>query len=93
MSGCGKFDERNLALLFQDETARGQRSNFDKLVSHNRVEREQGGRATRSRAGSRSMSRRSRSTTRSARSRASRRSRSARASLARVSCERQELVA
>src|SRR4051812_16517195 len=28
-----KFDESNLALLVQDETARGQRSNFNKLVS------------------------------------------------------------
>ena len=28
-----KFDERGLALLFQETTARGQRSNFNKLVS------------------------------------------------------------
>ncbi len=28
-----KFDERGLALLYQDKTARGQRSNFNKLVS------------------------------------------------------------
>ncbi len=28
-----KFDESNLALLVQDETARGQQSNFNKLVS------------------------------------------------------------
>ena len=28
-----KFDERNLALIVQDETAGGQRSNFNKLVS------------------------------------------------------------
>jgi hypothetical protein len=28
-----KFEERGLALLVQDETARGQRSNFNKLVS------------------------------------------------------------
>jgi hypothetical protein len=28
-----KFDERNLALLVQDETARGQKSNFNKLVN------------------------------------------------------------
>ena len=28
-----EFDERNLALLVQDETARGQKSNFNKLVS------------------------------------------------------------
>lgn len=28
-----KFDERNLALLYEEETAGGQRSNFNKLVS------------------------------------------------------------
>jgi hypothetical protein len=28
-----KFDERNLSLLVQDTTARGQKSNFNKLVS------------------------------------------------------------
>jgi hypothetical protein len=28
-----KFDERNLALLYQEETAGGERSNFNKLVS------------------------------------------------------------
>lgn len=28
-----KFDERNLALLFQEETAGGERSNFNKIVS------------------------------------------------------------
>jgi ferritin-like metal-binding protein YciE len=28
-----KFDENNLALLYQEKTARGQRSNFNKLVS------------------------------------------------------------
>jgi ferritin-like metal-binding protein YciE len=28
-----KFDERGLALIFQDKTARGQKSNFNKLVS------------------------------------------------------------
>jgi hypothetical protein len=28
-----KFDERGLALLVQDQTARGQKSNFNKLVS------------------------------------------------------------
>src|SRR5438477_11848746 len=27
-----KFDEANLALLYQEETARGQRSNFNKIV-------------------------------------------------------------
>ncbi|HWD98747.1 MAG TPA: DUF892 family protein [Bryobacteraceae bacterium] len=29
----GKFDERGLAMVFQDKTARGQKSNFNKLVS------------------------------------------------------------
>jgi hypothetical protein len=29
----GKFDENNLALLYQEETASGERSNFNKLVS------------------------------------------------------------
>jgi hypothetical protein len=28
-----KFDERHLALLFQEETASGQKSNFNKIVS------------------------------------------------------------
>jgi hypothetical protein len=28
-----KFDERGLALLVQDKTARGQKSNFNKLVN------------------------------------------------------------
>ena len=28
-----KFDERKLALLFQEETAEGQKSNFNKIVS------------------------------------------------------------
>ncbi|HEX5433976.1 MAG TPA: hypothetical protein VFY05_07045 [Candidatus Angelobacter sp.] len=28
-----KFDDRELALLVQDETARGQKSNFNKLVN------------------------------------------------------------
>jgi hypothetical protein len=28
-----KFDERNLALVYQEETADGERSNFNKLVS------------------------------------------------------------
>lgn len=33
-----KFDESNLALLVQDETARGQQSNFNKLVSRDTAE-------------------------------------------------------
>ena len=40
-----KFDERDLSLLVQDKTARGQKSNFNKLVSrqtapHRRVAQE-----------------------------------------------------
>ncbi len=33
-----KFDESNLALLYQDTTARGQRSNFNKLVGRETAE-------------------------------------------------------
>ena len=34
----GKFDEQGLALLVQDKTARGQKSNFNKLVSRQTAE-------------------------------------------------------
>lgn len=33
-----KFDERNLALLFQETTAGGEKSNFNKLVSRETAE-------------------------------------------------------
>ncbi|MBV8937003.1 MAG: hypothetical protein JO095_14515, partial [Alphaproteobacteria bacterium] len=33
-----KFDESELALLYQEETARGQRSNFNKLVGRETAE-------------------------------------------------------
>ena len=33
-----KFDESNLTLLVQDQTARGQKSNFNKLVSRNNAQ-------------------------------------------------------
>lgn len=33
-----KFDERNLALLYQEKTAEGQKSNFNKLVSRETAE-------------------------------------------------------
>ena len=33
-----KFDESNLALLYQEETASGQRSNFNKLVGRETAE-------------------------------------------------------
>ena len=39
----GKFDERGLALLFQDQTARGDSSNFNKIISRETAEaREEG---------------------------------------------------
>ncbi|HLH09536.1 MAG TPA: hypothetical protein VKW78_20020 [Terriglobales bacterium] len=38
-----KFDERGLALLFQEETARGQQSNFNKIIARGTAEaREEG---------------------------------------------------
>lgn len=36
-----KFDERNLALLYQEETAGGERSNFNKIVSAGTAEQAQ----------------------------------------------------
>ncbi len=33
-----KFDERGLALLYQEQTATGERSNFNKIVSRETVE-------------------------------------------------------
>ena len=33
-----KFDESNLALVYQDETAGGQKSNFNKLVDRSSVD-------------------------------------------------------
>jgi hypothetical protein len=44
-----KFDQSNLALLVQEQTAHGQKSNFNKLVSRDRAEHSghHGGRATR----------------------------------------------
>ena len=35
------FDQRNLALLVQDETASGEPSNFNKLVSRSTLEQKQ----------------------------------------------------
>lgn len=43
------FDTRNLALIVQDETARGQVSNFNKLVSRETVSKDSGGRRSRAR--------------------------------------------
>ncbi len=34
----GKFDERELALLYQEKTAEGKKSNFNKLVSRETAE-------------------------------------------------------
>ena len=34
----GKFDERNLSLLYQEQTAGGERSNFNKIVSRETAE-------------------------------------------------------
>src|SRR3954447_18798853 len=33
-----KFDESELALVYQEETAAGERSNFNKLISRNSIE-------------------------------------------------------
>ncbi len=33
-----KFDERGLALLYQDRTAKGEKSNFNKIVSRDTIE-------------------------------------------------------
>jgi hypothetical protein len=58
-----KFDEQELALVYQEKTAEGQTSNFNKLVSRDTVEeKEHGGshpkqahsKATHSKAGSKS---------------------------------------
>jgi hypothetical protein len=46
-----KFDERNLALLYQEETAGGERSNFNKFVSSETAEKAgSGGGGSRKRA-------------------------------------------
>jgi hypothetical protein len=44
-----KFDERGLALLYQEETAGGARSNFNKLISAETADAEEGGDGSRSR--------------------------------------------
>lgn len=63
-----KFDENNLALLVEDETARGEKSNFNKIVGRETAEGEnraasrtrsrRGARATAKRSGSRSAAKR-----------------------------------
>lgn len=42
-----KFDESNLAMILQDETAKGQKSNFNKLVARRSVEPGDGGKGAR----------------------------------------------
>lgn len=51
------FDDHKLALIVQDETADGEQSNFNKLVSRDNVESEGSGRAERS-SGNKNSSRR-----------------------------------
>src|SRR5689334_16665830 len=62
-----KFDESNLALLVQEQTARGQQSNFNKLVSRETAEESgrNGGRSSRS-SGSRGSKRSQSSSSQSA---------------------------
>jgi hypothetical protein len=52
-----KFDESNLALLVQEQTARGQKSNFNKLVSRDTAEQSETGGRSSGRASSASRSR------------------------------------
>jgi hypothetical protein len=74
-----KFDERGLALVYQEETAGGQKSNFNKLVSADSVaesgkgrSRSRGSRATR--AGSRTGAKKGGASSKKAAARASGRS-------------------
>ena len=50
-----KFDESGLALILQEKTARGQKSNFNKLVSRETIDARESGKGSRS---SKSRSRR-----------------------------------
>ena len=52
-----KFDERKLGLLVQDTTARGQKSNFNKLVSRRNESRSSRSRRGRSRSNERRTAR------------------------------------
>lgn len=63
-----KFDERRLALLVQDETARGQKSNFNKIISRDTAEAlgEGGTKAIRSAPGSRQAASSKKASTRTA---------------------------
>lgn len=89
-----KFDENNLALLVEDETARGERSNFNKIIGRETAAARAQGRKTSRHAGrgqatrsGRSTSTRKRSATRGTAARSSR-SRSRRSSSARGSRSR-----
>ncbi len=78
-----KFDENNLALLVQDQTARGQKSNFNKLVSRdtaeerNEMQEDRNNRSEGRTAGSTRRSTRGRASTRTSRSSSGSRRRSA----------------
>lgn len=80
-----KFDERGLALLFQENTARGQRSNFNKLVSRETAREAESGRSHRSAARSSRSQNGSRSSGSRSRSASGSRSRSSRSSSSRSS--------
>ncbi|MDB5302021.1 MAG: hypothetical protein JWO87_3684 [Phycisphaerales bacterium] len=47
-----KFDEQNLALIYQEETADGKKSNFNKLVSRETIEEKEGKSSAQHRRGS-----------------------------------------
>src|SRR3569832_1168376 len=64
-----KFDKRGLALLVQETTARGQKSNFNKLISRKGVSSSGNGRESRSASASRSNGGRSSSRSSSGRRR------------------------
>ncbi len=56
-----KFDESNLAMIYEEKTAKGQKSNFNKLVARESVEPSEGGKGTRGgKAKSRRATRRTR---------------------------------
>lgn len=86
-----KFDENNLALLVQDETARGQKSNFNKLVSRdtaeerNEMQEDRNNRSEGRTAGSTRRSTRGRASTRKTRSSSGSRRRAASGSSSRSS--------
>ena len=69
-----KFDENGLALLYQETTAGGQRSNFNKLISRETEQAASGRNGGRSRGSTRTQARSSRSARAGARASSSRRS-------------------